>query len=201
MSSTQINRLIATVAAEQLRIEEAVKSRRRGMPNLSPAFLEELATSLEELGVVLDELQSKGDELAGTRGEYDQFFNMLPDACVTTDSKGVIREANSAAAALFDCSPLVLKGKPLAVFIAKEESKTFYGQLNAVTDRDAPAVQHWQFTVRPHPLQSIATAMTLGLVRNSRGRLTALRWFIRTSAAQGVPPAPEDRVTSPLSPP
>lgn len=57
---------------------------------------------------------------------YQELFDFAPDAQFVTDAKGIIREANHAAAALFGHSKEYLIGKPLGLCLIQEARAGFY---------------------------------------------------------------------------
>src|SRR5262249_52468427 len=58
-----------------------------------------------------------------------EVFEFAPDARIRTDGRGLILEANHAAAALLRCPKEFLIGKPLGLFIAEGSRPRFYNSL------------------------------------------------------------------------
>src|ERR1044072_2992174 len=86
--------------------------------------LHELSTALEELRVTSEALQAQNDELAAARllvdaqrRNFQELFELAPDAYFVTDTLGVIQQANRKAATLFGVRHDFLAGKPIAIFI------------------------------------------------------------------------------------
>lgn len=86
--------------------------------------LKELSTAIEELQVANEQLAQYVTELAATRHEAallsarrDEFNNLLPLACIWTDQRGTVEEANEATAALLNVAVRRLAGKPLSLFL------------------------------------------------------------------------------------
>src|SRR5690242_20372393 len=74
-----------------------------------PLLWAELETALEELNVAQAELQQQNDELILARqiaevesARYSELFELAPDGYLVTNLDGSIREANQAAADLFN---------------------------------------------------------------------------------------------------
>jgi PAS domain-containing protein len=93
-------------------------------PVVKPA-LKELSSALEELQVANEQLSLHVSELSATRHEsaalisrQDEFVNLLPLACIWTDERGTVEEANEATAALLNVAARRLSGKPLSLFLA-----------------------------------------------------------------------------------
>ena len=73
--------------------------------SIASEAIEELSTSLEELHVASEELSRQNTQLAAAqlaaqaeRQRYQDLFDFAPDGYLVTDTNGVIREANRAAA-------------------------------------------------------------------------------------------------------
>jgi PAS domain S-box-containing protein len=103
--------------------------------------LQELHTALEELQVSEEELRQQNETLRDARtrleeerARYRALFDLAPDAYLVTDAKGVIREANRAAAALLGSDPELLLVEPLAARVAEGDSRTFSSVLSALRE-------------------------------------------------------------------
>ncbi len=121
------------------------------------------------------------DDLAGAlalleieRARYADFFENAADAYVTTDGRGVIREANAAAASLLGISPQALREKLLIAFVARADTRRFRERL-AASRRDAG---RQTFSLRLRPRGRLPFVVSLS-VRTVRDRSTELRWTIR----------------------
>src|SRR5512140_2217887 len=96
--------------------------------SIATEALEELSATLEELHVASEELSRQNSELAtaqlaaqAERQRYQDLFDFAPDGYLVTDTNGVIREANKAAAELLHVTQERLVGKPLAVYVTEAE--------------------------------------------------------------------------------
>ena len=74
-------------------------------------------------------------------------FNLAPDGYLVTDAAGIIQEANHAAVVLLAASQEVLVGKPLVLWIAKEDRLAFHTQLAHLTQ--ALRVHDWELRLQP----------------------------------------------------
>ncbi|HSB69448.1 MAG TPA: GAF domain-containing protein [Candidatus Methylomirabilis sp.] len=145
------------------------------------AALEKLRTASEELRVQHEELLAAREHVEAERGRYQDLFEFAPDGYLVTDSEGVIQDANRAAAAMFGVPRDFLVGKPLLVFVAREEHETFLGHFRRTRADVLPVVT---FEVRLQPRQGapFPAALRIGLVRDNAGHLTGLRWLLRDIA-------------------
>jgi two-component system, NarL family, sensor histidine kinase UhpB len=144
----------------------------------------ELQNALEELQVAQEELRLQNEELAGARQiteaerqRYQELFDFAPDGYLVTDTAGVIQEANRAAATLLAVEQRWLVGKPLGIFVAKEEHRSYRTQLNRLSRLDR--VQDWQIRLRPRKGPSFPAAVTAATVYDSQGEMVSVRWVIR----------------------
>jgi PAS domain S-box-containing protein len=149
-----------------------------------PRVFKELQNALEELQLAQEGLRLQNEELAGARQiteaerqRYQELFDFAPDGYLVTDTAGVIQEANHAAATLFAVEQRQLVGKPLSVFVAKDEQRTYRTQLNRLLQLDR--VQDWEVRLQPTKSPSFLVAITAATVHDSQGRVVSLRWVIR----------------------
>ena len=157
----------------------------RAQPHVSLTdLIEELNISLEELQVAEEELRQQNEELLATRQvveaerqRYRELFDFAPDGYLVTDTAGAIQEANRAAAALLNVSQHFLVGKPLLVFLAEAERKSFYTRLSRLLV--AGQVEQWEVRVQPSRGAAFDAGLTVAAVRDSRGQVVSLRWLLR----------------------
>ena len=147
-------------------------------------IIKELNVSLEELHAAEEELRQQNEELLTARQvaeverqRYQELFDFAPDGYLVTDTAGTIQEANRAAAALLNLSQYFLVGKPLLVFLAEAERKSFYTRLSQLLM--AGRVEQWEVRVQPFRGASFDAGVTVAAVRDSRGTVVGLRWLLR----------------------
>jgi PAS domain S-box-containing protein len=129
------------LAALQARLDGLRRSAGDGEPReLLEAALAELSVTVEELRVAEEELHQQADELQASytlleaeRQRYADLFEFAPDGYLVTDSQGVIREVNWAAAVLLGRPPERLLGKPLPMFMTPETAPALRHHLAEVT--------------------------------------------------------------------
>jgi len=147
---------------------------------LLPTTFKELGSASEELHVAAEELCRQNDELISTRvaveverRRYQELFDFAPHAYLVTDAKGVIQEANLAAATLLKVSPAFLVGKPLSVFVFKDDIKEFCDQLKRLQQENR--LHEWIQRLCPRNSAPLDVAMKVGAIRNSSDELIGLR--------------------------
>jgi len=76
-----------------------------------------------------DELVRACQRLASERARYYDLFASSRDACLVTDAKGVIRDANRRAGDALGMSPAALRGKLLIAFVVRGDTREFRSHL------------------------------------------------------------------------
>jgi len=162
----------------------ALEQHHSGTDEPPPALIE----AVEELSVAIEELQAANEQLfhshadaAGERWRYHELFEFAPDGYLVTDLHGVIQEGNQAAAALLHISPQRLPGKPLLVFVAKEDRQRFLTQLSTL--QHSPEVHDWEVRLQPRQQPLFPAALSIAPARNAQGQVVGLRWLVRDITA------------------
>ncbi|MDO9017198.1 MAG: PAS domain-containing protein, partial [Deltaproteobacteria bacterium] len=78
---------------------------------------EELIVAEEELRVQMETMVLWEEEQARERTRYRELFDLLPEATLITDRRGVVREANVAALRLLATEERFVESKPLAALV------------------------------------------------------------------------------------
>ncbi|MGE5445333.1 MAG: two-component system sensor histidine kinase NtrB, partial [Ignavibacteriales bacterium] len=146
--------------------------------------LEELQDSLEELKVAEEELYQQNQKLIESsrtveleKQRYQELFDFAPNGYLVTDPKGVIKEANLAAASMFQLCQDLLVGRALVVCVAAEDREAFGNQLSRL--RRLEKMQDWEVKLQPLKGEPFPGAITVATMRNAQGNLIGLRWLIR----------------------
>ncbi len=180
----------ARFAAE--RMEEFAKrlrlltERSSALSKLAPPLIENVDLLAEvrereaELAKVYAELRRRSDQLAEARefvererSRYTDLFESTAEATVETDARGVMREANRAAATLLAHPQEQLVGKLLIAFVARGDTRAFRRHLSSLTAVEAvPA-----FEVRMRPRGGVPFLASVS-VRAVPGP-GAFRWALR----------------------
>ncbi|HEX8272239.1 MAG TPA: PAS domain S-box protein [Longimicrobiaceae bacterium] len=164
-----------------------------------------LASTLEELRVSEEQLRSHADDLAASHYDleaelrrYRDLFLAAPDAYLATDSEGVVREVNHAAAALLGARTEYLAGKPLAVFVHEEDRKAFRRQLGLA--RETERLGGWRLRLVSRAGAELPVEVSVSAARQADGG-TELRWILREAAAAPVPAAQAAAADAPQASP
>ncbi len=136
--------------------------------------LEELSATLEELQASEEELIQQNEELAAAYQalevegrRYQDLFENAPDAYLLTDEIGMIREANRAAAAMFNIPQPSLIRQPLFSFVVKEERPAFLAGLNRL--RKMPSRQEWESRLQPRTSAPLDVDLRVAPVQDQAG--------------------------------
>jgi PAS domain S-box-containing protein len=157
-------------------------------PVVSEITLADLETTVERLRVAEEDLRVQNDELVRSRHDvegaltrYRELFEMAPDPYIVTDARGIIREANSAAARLLGAPHDRLLGSPLVAFVAGAERRAFRLALLKLSGGEKPTVDDGELmlTVKPRKADALEVACTVAGVHDPHGKLTNLRWLLR----------------------
>jgi PAS domain S-box-containing protein len=154
-----------------------------------PQALAELETALEELRVAEEEMRTQNEQLAiasvviqAERQRYHDLFEFAPDGYLVTDSAGLIREINRAAAKLLNAPQKILIGKPLTSYIDIKQRQSFRTRLNQLhyTDR----LTEWEVLICPRRAATIEVALSVSIIRDRQDRPKSLRWLMRDITAR-----------------
>jgi PAS domain S-box-containing protein len=153
--------------------------------------LEELQVSLAELEVAQEELHQQSETIVAAqikieaeRQRYQDLFNFAPDGYLVTDNYGTVQEANCAAATMLHIGQQHLVGKPIITFIPEEKRRSFRNILNELPMLNR--IQEWEVQMCGRGNVCFEAAVTVEVVRNPEGQVTALRWLIRDVTARKV---------------
>src|SRR5205085_6747390 len=116
---------------------------------------------------------------AARRMLYQELFDFAPEPLLLTDSSGVIRDLNYAAADLLRAGKMFLLDKPFGFFIAQPDWQTFYSRLASVPFGHAEPVTDWPLRVRPMRGPWIEMMARVGAVGQEHGTPRELRWQLR----------------------
>jgi PAS domain S-box-containing protein len=146
-------------------------------------LLEGLGTALEELRVAEEELHQQVDELATShlaveaeRQRYQELFDFAPNGYVVTDPQGRILEANRAAAALLNIAQDELIRKPLAVFVAMPDRRSFRTQLTWL--QNGAGIHEWEVCLQPWNRPAFPAALSCTASHGAQGVVVRLRWLL-----------------------
>jgi PAS domain S-box-containing protein len=144
---------------------------------------EDLLATIEELRLTEEELRLRSEALANSRNalaeeriKYRELFDFAPQAYLTTDLYGTIRDANVAAGKLLGVEPKSLVGKALHSFFEESARKQFPHQLDQLCDRNS--LDDWELWLQPR--NGPRTAVSASVSRSARNYLAAeYRWIVR----------------------
>ena len=115
--------------AEDIVRKKAIKSP-EGLDGLSPEetrqTLHELRVHQIELEIQNEELRLTQGELAASRQEYFDLYELAPVGYIAVSEQGLIRNANVTAAALIGVEKSRLYNRPLTAFIIPEDQSIYY---------------------------------------------------------------------------
>src|SRR5262249_33693273 len=104
-------------------------------------------------------------------------FDLDPDEHVITDGRGLIQQANQAAAALLAMSQERLVGKALAFFVPREARRAWWTRL--ATLATGPRRQTWGSRLQPWHQPSFAAELTVVALHDPQNEPARLLWLLR----------------------
>lgn len=146
--------------------------------------IEELSTVMEELNVAGEELSVQTEELLATRDlveaerqRYRDLFEFAPDGYLVTDSNGVIREANLAAASLLNVRANYLVGKPLSLYLTAGQREPFRRELLRI--QETGHLDEWITQICPREREPIDASVVASVIERHDDHGAVLRWLVR----------------------
>lgn len=176
---------------------EATVARLEQSSNTAELRHEILREAIEELHVTMEELTTTGEELrqreyelsiayeqaTAERARYRDLFEFAPDGYLVTDARGIIREANQAAARLLNIGQGLLHGRLLILFVLPEDQPGFIDLLARLAAGEP--VQHWNLRMQSREASSFSAAIVAQPAHDERsGQVKSIRWLLRDVTTQ-----------------
>lgn len=162
------SRLTQTIATEAEQSDLADDLRRCDVElSLAGQWLHELHEELEQMRVLLERVQA----------QYLEIFANAPEAYVMTDARGVICDANPAAATLLEMEPSVLTGKLLISFVARGDTRAFRAALHRLKEAAPPRTL--SLHLRPRGKRPFPVSLSIGTIHDAHGQTIGHRWTLR----------------------
>mgnify|MGYP002777096542 CR=1 FL=1 len=118
---------------------------------------EEMQTSLEAAEVLEQKLFQQNQQIVSEVHHYYNLFHSSLIADLVTDANGLILEANQAIATLLNVPQTYLVGKPLAVFVAEDDRRSFRTVLNQLPR--SSEIQTWEMKLCPRKAETVAVQL------------------------------------------
>lgn len=165
----------------QSRMAPTLQRRDRWLRTLGElsATLKRLRTSAEEICQLNRELRQASQALAAEHRRYLELFEFAPDGYLVTDAKGIIQEANHAAAGLLQEHGEHLAGKQLELFVEEAQRRAFREQMRRLRRGLDERMPGRAFRLRPLSGMILDVSLSVAAPRTPQGRLTHLRWLMR----------------------
>lgn len=144
----------------------------------------ELSASIEELQLACEVLRQQNEQLLANRQKiaaekqyYRQLFDSAPDCYIVTNQDGTITEVNQKSSELLKVAPQYLIRKSLAVFVALNDRKKYYSQLNKLK-RGEIFEATWQLEIINRQQKAIAVEFIVNTIGDRTGKANELYWRI-----------------------
>lgn len=149
--------------------------------DLLDAAFEELSVAEEELRVQEQQLVDVNAMLEAERRRYQTLFEQAPVPYLVTDSEGIIRDANRAAADLLGIASPHVRGKPLAAYIAPSARRAFRTEVFRLAEAGTDASTVLLMMPRRGDMRTVSA--TIGVARGPGGAVE-LRWLLVDETAR-----------------
>src|SRR5262249_40495554 len=139
--------------------DEAADATSAALRELDHAFAE-LTTAQDELRQHAEQLAEARRELAEQRRRYRMLFVSAPAAYLVTNLHGVVRDANHQAGALLNVRPRFLIGKPLILYVALAQHRSFHDRLSLL-ETPGSSCDDWALDMVPRGGVPFEAAITV----------------------------------------
>ena len=182
MSKLDLTKLAQRIESLHHWVDTQQKNSQSSTETSTNTNLEVWHDALKELSTCQEALHQQYDQLEEERQWYKNLFDSAPDGHVVTDTAGVVRHANDAAAALLGKPPEWLVSKPLVLFVAQKERQQFHLQLkHFLTERRS---HQWDVRLQPYSRPSFDASLIVAPLFDSAGTLSSLLWLLRDVSEQ-----------------
>ncbi|MEA2766855.1 MAG: hypothetical protein QOK07_3259 [Gemmatimonadaceae bacterium] len=123
------------------------------------------------------ELLASRDAIDREREKYFELFELAPDACFVTDSRGIIREANVAASQLLGVPSQFLQGKTLPGFFADSARRAYRQQLDQLCGSERS--DEWEIQLRSRNGSQTDVSVSIARLTGRDNSLGGYRWVVR----------------------
>jgi PAS domain S-box-containing protein len=148
------------------------------------ALLSALDQAFEELLVAEEELRQQNEALLAAQRalerqqrRYRDLFESAPDAYIITSADGTIRDVNHTALELLRLNARAVLDKPLIVFIAPPERRSFRNLLARLPQ--LRKVVDWEVMFQPRQMPGWPGSVSVSAVSSSESSALELRWLVR----------------------
>lgn len=105
------------------------------IPSLdTQALIHELQVHQIELEMQNEELRTAQEIIENSRKRFSDLYDFAPVGYLTIDNKGIINEANLTASELLGCDRTSLIGKPLTIYVNREDQDILYHHLRKLRE-------------------------------------------------------------------
>ncbi|MEP0911263.1 PAS domain-containing sensor histidine kinase [Leptolyngbya sp. GB1-A1] len=139
--------------------------------------LSELRSTEERLIQEHQALSSAYESVQDLCKQYQETFDLAPDAYLITDCSGTIEAANPTATAVFRCHRNDLVGRSLSSLIAPHHQPFFRTKLNQVNPMRRE--REWEVCLQRPTGEWFDAAVTIAANQDGAGQVNRLYWLVR----------------------
>jgi PAS domain S-box-containing protein len=139
----------------------------------------ELNTTFEELHVAEEELLAQQQMIEEERQRYQDLFEFAPDGYLITDQRGMIQQANRAAATLLNTDQQHLTRLPLTAFVVKADVPALLNYLRRLRYSQQGELHEWDLRIQPQHAEPFDAWLRVAPIFNRTGHVLGARWLLR----------------------
>lgn len=188
MNATAFTQQVKAMAIRLGNLFGAIGNDSAPSSTLLPTALKELGVASEQLQIAATLIVEQSQQLllaeqlvSAERQRYQNLLEFIPDACLVTNTAGVIQQANSATAKLLDLPLALLTDRCLTNFIAPESRPQFQAELQRLQQR--PWQQEWQVQLQSYRGVNFNASVLVDVCQN-HNQPAKLRWLFRHISQQ-----------------
>jgi len=122
------------------------------------------------------------DAVERERQKYFELFELAPDACLLTDSQGIIREANAAATQLLGVAAQFLPGRPLPAFFEETARNAFRHQLDQLCG--STRSEEWEMRLASRNGAPVHVSVSIARITGNDDGAAIYGWVVRDISRQ-----------------
>jgi PAS domain-containing protein len=172
------------IFAERARALRATSAASTDGHAVHQGLLDELRRRDDELVLAIEELRSQNEclrdmhgRLERERAKYLDLYDNASEAYVTTDARGIVQDANRAAADLFAAPQSALPGKHLIGFVARKDTRAFRDHLRVICEQGGLGA--FEVKLRPRGGAPFAAVLSVRAVLGLSDLPFAFRWIVQ----------------------
>jgi|GEM_PF-1135553 len=149
----------------------------KGTSNLSQVY-GGLHVTDEDIRQHNEDLMAARSELASQRQRYQELFEFVSDGYIVTDGRGIVEEANQAAAELLSAPADVIVGKPWSRYVEEQDREVIYAAMERAQAGGNEESVELELRIQPRERDDFLASVTVARTLKGSGH-PGLQWMLR----------------------